>query len=86
MKDYQPAVPRVRLGIAALAMTTLTIGSLVVLPSRIEPGSQMYDHVLAVARTRDFVPVTISPACINVVGVREQKTAFEPAHPPAFGG
>lgn len=42
MNPYQPSTPRVMLSFAATAMTVLTIGVLVVLPSRMEPDSRAY--------------------------------------------
>jgi len=36
---YEPSVPRVRVGVAALIMATLTFGLMVVLPSALEADS-----------------------------------------------
>jgi hypothetical protein len=41
MIRYQPAIPRVASGLAAMLMAALTIGALVVLPSKMEPDSQV---------------------------------------------
>jgi hypothetical protein len=38
MKRYESSIPRIACGIFAMAMTTITIGLLVVLPSTMEPG------------------------------------------------
>ena len=40
MNRYQPSYPRAAFGLAAMLMTAITIGVLVVLPSRMEPDSQ----------------------------------------------
>lgn len=42
MKHYEPPCPRVALGFAAMVMTAVTIGVLVVLPSKMEPDSQAF--------------------------------------------
>lgn len=42
MKRYESSIPRIACGIAAIAMTTITIGLLVVLPSTMEPDSQTF--------------------------------------------
>ena len=39
---YEPSTPRLAFAVAALAMTAITIGLLVVLPSKMEPESQMF--------------------------------------------
>ena len=39
---YEPSTPRLAFAVAALAMTAVTIGLLVVLPSKMEPESQMF--------------------------------------------
>ena len=52
---YEPSTPRLAFAVAALAMTAITIGLLVVLPSKMEPESQMF-VMLAESRRRDRTP------------------------------
>ena len=42
MNCYQPDEPRLALALAAMIMSALTIGLLVVLPSKMEPDSQAF--------------------------------------------
>jgi hypothetical protein len=42
MKRYESSVPRIACGIAAVAISTVTIGLFVVLPSMMEPQSQAF--------------------------------------------
>ena len=39
MNRYKPSIPRAACGIAAVAMTAITVGLLVVLPAKMESGS-----------------------------------------------
>jgi hypothetical protein len=47
MNSYQFPAPRKAFGLAAVVMTALTIGVLVVLPSRMESDSQAYAMLAA---------------------------------------
>jgi hypothetical protein len=79
MKEFEPTIPRVTLGLAAAGMTVLTLGSLVVWPSRMDVESQTYHCLQTATQASDgATQVSLSPSCIDVVGVRAQKTAFEP--------
>ena len=72
MNRFDPSTPRATFGIAAIAMTALTIGLLVVAPTKIGSGS--LDAIsLASAKTvtQGGTEVAISPARIDVVAVRE---------------
>jgi hypothetical protein len=51
MHRYQFPTPRIAFGFAAVAMTALTLGTLVVLPSRMESDSQTYGLLAASPRT-----------------------------------
>jgi hypothetical protein len=42
MKHYESSVPRLACGIAAVVMTTVTVGLFVVLPSMMEPEGQAF--------------------------------------------
>ena len=39
MRRYETSTPRAALGIAAVAMTSITLGALVVMPARLEAGN-----------------------------------------------
>jgi hypothetical protein len=71
MNRYEPSIPRAAFGVAAIAMTALTISMAVILPAWMEPG---YQEVGTLAASRAVSPapteVVIHPARINVVGVR----------------
>ena len=40
MNDYQPSTPRVALGIAAVAITAITLAVAVILPAQMDSGSR----------------------------------------------
>jgi hypothetical protein len=64
MNLYQPSTPRVMLSIAATAMTIVTIGVLVVLPSRMEPDSRAY-AMFASARAAAAPCIDVTPRKCN---------------------
>ena len=76
MNRYEFPTPRVAFGFAALAMTALTIGVLVVLPSRMESNSQAY-ALFAASRTAQCASA-LPVRCADVV--RMQQTADPTAH------
>jgi hypothetical protein len=79
MKRYQAATPRAAMMIAAVAMSALTLG-LSVLPAILGSGNaetQLGDA--AGARPPMAADFVRHGTPIMVYGVREQKTAFEPA-------
>ncbi len=41
MKRYEPGTPRTILGIAAIAMMTITLGLMVILPAQVESSDQV---------------------------------------------
>ena len=71
MNRFEPSIPRAAFGIAAIAMTAITIGMAVLLPSRMEPGDREPGRLAA---SEAVLPaptvVVINPARIEVVGVR----------------
>ena len=79
MNRYETSMPRAALTIAAVAMTALTLGLAVVVPSKIDSG-RYETRMLARSHAAPSAPteVTLSPARIDVFGVRAQETAFEP--------
>jgi predicted kinase len=76
MISYEPNRPRTAIALVAAALTAITIGVLVVVPAKFD-SSQEQARMLAVAKARQAPPieVAISPAQINVVGVREPELA-----------
>jgi len=79
MKRYQAATPRAAMMIAAVAMSALTLG-LSVLPAILGTGhSETQLGAAAGARPPGATDVAGNGPPIMVYGVREQKTAFEPA-------
>ena len=80
MNRYESLFPRVACGVAAVAMTAITIGVLVVLPSKMEPDSQAFALLEALSS------VTVNPCaplvlkCIDLAAVRDIASA--PDHVP----
>jgi len=74
MNPYQPTTPRVMLSFAATAMTVLTIGVLVVLPSRMEPDSRAY-AMFASARVAATPCVDTTPRKCNASEVARSANA-----------
>jgi hypothetical protein len=79
MNRYEISTPRTRtlFGMAAVAMTAITIGIAVVLPAEmrhVDEGAAP----LATAAAPAPIEVVISPARIDVIGERNRQTAFEP--------
>ena len=74
MNRYQPSIPRAAFGIAAVAMTAITIGVALVLPASMEPGDQEAGRLAASeAVSPPPTAVVINPARIDVVGARERE-------------
>jgi hypothetical protein len=84
MTRYETEPPRSRaiFGLAAFAMTALTIGLAVVAPAHFGSG-EADARTLARARPADpdRIEVVISPARIDVVAARARKAAFETVQP-----
>lgn len=82
MQRYEIEPPRSRaiVGLAAVAMTALTIAIAVVVPA--QSGSGVVDaRALATIKRMepDRIEVVITPARIDVVAERGRKTAFDAA-------
>jgi hypothetical protein len=79
MNRYETSMFRPSFGIGALAMTAITIGLAVVVPANMIPVGP---DVLTLSASTAVAPVrtqvAISPARIDVVAVRERKTASTP--------
>ncbi len=76
MTSYESKRPRTAIALAAAALTAITIGILVVVPAKFD-GTNPNARILAATKAKSTVPVevAISPARIDVVGVRERKLA-----------
>jgi hypothetical protein len=75
MKRYQPMQFRPSFGVAALALSALTMTLAVGVPA----GFSNADSTMAARSVRDATWVTIEPAHIDAVGVRESDVALSPA-------
>jgi hypothetical protein len=74
MNRFEPSIPRVALGIAAVAMTAVTIGLAVVVPAKMEPSDQGPGALAAsAAGSPASTAIVIDQVHINVVGVRARE-------------
>ena len=76
MNRFQSSTPRAAFGIAAVAMTVVTFGLLIVVPATIDAGRE---DVRAQAAAKLVTPaateVVTIPTRIDVLGVREMELA-----------
>ncbi len=78
MNRFDNSTPRIACGIAAVAMTAMTLGLLVVVPTKMDSGSRdAVSLATAKAVTPAATEVAISPERIEVVGVREANVAAQ---------
>jgi len=78
MNRYGNSVPRAVFSFAAVAMTGLVLGLTVVVPAKVGSGHET-PHVASAQPTMATpIDVALSPSRIEVFGVREQKTAYQP--------
>lgn len=78
MNRYETSTPRTACGIAAIAMTAMTIGLMVVVPTKMDSGSlDVISLAAANAATPGDTEVAISPARIDVVAVREPNVVVQ---------
>jgi hypothetical protein len=79
MNRFQSSTPRAAFGIAAVAMTVVTFGLLVVVPATIDSGGE---NVRTQASAKLVAPaateVVMTPARIDALGVREMEWASAP--------
>ena len=79
MNRFQSSTPRAALGIAAVAMTVVTFGLLVVVPATIDSGSgDVRPQASAKLVTPAATEIVIIPARIDVVPVREIELVSAP--------
>lgn len=63
MNRYKPSAPRAAIGLTAAVMTAITIGTMVVLPAKLDSGSaEPYTLAAAKAATRTPIEGAIGPA------------------------
>ena len=78
MNRYQPKTPRAAFGVAAVAMTALTLALAIVAPAKLAPVSQDAAMLAAAGSGAPAaVEVLIVPARIQVIGVRESTVAAD---------
>ncbi|MEO8302919.1 MAG: hypothetical protein ABI724_02255 [Betaproteobacteria bacterium] len=76
MNRYQPSTPRAAIGLAAVAMTVLTIGVAVVLPSEVQSvGGGAATFAAASVAAPAPIEVAIIPARIDVIAERSPSLA-----------
>ena len=84
MTHYEPSIPRVALGIAAVAMTAITLGVSVVMPAKMDPGGPE-PRVLAASKVTTPASATLATVTsVDVVAAREpgsSTVACNPAKP-----
>jgi hypothetical protein len=79
MNRFQSSTPRVALGIAAVAMTVVTFGLLVVVPATIDSGSEdVRTQAAAKLVTPAAAEVVMIPTRIDLLGVRKTEMASAP--------
>ena len=76
MNCYQPDEPRLALALAAMIMSALTIGLLVVLPSKMEPDSQAF-AMIATANANPCAN-TLHLRCTDPYASPRDSSAVEP--------
>ena len=84
MNDYQPSTPRVALGIAAVAITVITIAVSVILPAQMDSGSREPRMLAASKVTAPAFKGLATVTRIDVVAAREpgsSTAACDPAKP-----
>ena len=74
MNRYEIKIPRVAVGVAAVAMAVLTLGVAVIVPAQMASGGP---EVLAESKVVAPTEVAIIPSHIEVVGIRPQTVALE---------
>ena len=79
MNRYEPLVPRVALGIAAVAMTAITIAVSVIMPSKMDSDSREPRMLAAsTVTTPASTDVAAGSASIDVAAVHEPGSATVP--------
>ena len=80
MRDYEPQMPRISLGLAAVALSAVTFGLMVMLPASLDAAlGDGAPPALAKSAAPKAIEVAITPSRIDVTGQCEQAMAYEPA-------
>jgi hypothetical protein len=75
MNRYETTPPRVAFGFAAMIMTAITIGVLVVLPSKMEPESQAFGTWAAANSAAANPCAAANLKCVDLASVRKSASA-----------
>ena len=78
MNRYEPTQPRIAFGFAAMIMAAITIGLLVVLPSKMEPESQEFAMLSAASSAATNPCAVISLKCTDLATGRGMASASTP--------
>lgn len=84
MNRYPPSNLRPLFGIAAIAMTALTVAVSVVAPAQHVPAAREAATLVATKRFAPATEVAIIPARIDVIGLRDTNIADSPARAGAL--
>ena len=79
MNRYATPMPRMSFGLAAIALSVVTLGLTVMLPASLNSGRGDSASVATDSVAPTAIEVSIIPARISVTGECEQNMAFEPA-------
>ena len=80
MNRYETPMPRMSFGLAAIALSVVTLGLTVMLPASLNSGRGDNAAVSAAnSATPAAIEVSIIPARIDVTGECEQNMAYEPS-------
>jgi hypothetical protein len=71
MNRYEPSIPRVAFGIAAITMTAITIGVSVVMPAKMDSDSREPRVLAALKVTAPASMGIVATEGVDVVAVRE---------------
>lgn len=80
MNRYETSMPRMSFGLAAIALSVVTLALTVMLPASLSPARNASTSLAAAkAGAPAAIEVAIIPARIVVTGECEQNMAYEPA-------
>lgn len=81
MKSYENSVRRLAFGLAAVAMTAITIGVSIVMPARMDTDSPGPGMLAASKVSPSASTDVLTVASINVVAAREPESSMAPCAP-----
>lgn len=84
MNDYEPSAPRAALALAAVAMTTITMGALVVLPAKFD-SMDVDASSLASAKAATEAPFEVTASPEGVDGPAEDREVLAHAGRATLG-